>query len=48
LNVLKKEREEKAARKDAYANRKRLPKRQPITSEIYQLLTQAAKSPTYI
>ena len=47
LNVLKKEREEKAARKEARANRKRLPKRQPITPEIYRLLIQAAESPSY-
>ncbi len=47
LTVLKKEREEKAARKEARANRKRLPKRQPITPEIYRLLIQAAESPTY-
>jgi len=47
LNVLKKEREEKAARKDAYANRKRLPKRQPITSEIYRLLIKKVASPSY-
>jgi len=43
FNVLKKEREEKAARKEARANRKR----QPITPEIYRLLIQAAESPTY-
>ena len=47
LNVLKKEREEKIARKEARANRKRLPKRQPITPKIYRLLIQAAESPTY-
>jgi integrase len=47
LNVLKKERKEKAARKEARANRKRLPKRQPITREIYRLLMQASKSPSY-
>lgn len=41
-NVLKKEREEKAARKEARANQKRLPNRQLITSEIYRLLIQAA------
>jgi len=35
LNVLKKEREEKAARKKARAHQKRLPKRQPMTSIIY-------------
>lgn len=47
LNVLKKEREEKAARKEARANRKRLPKRQPITPEIYRLLIQADENMTY-
>lgn len=47
LNALKKEREEKTARKEARANRKRLPKRQPITREIYRLLIQATKSPSY-
>jgi site-specific recombinase XerD len=47
LNVLKKGREEKAARKEARANRKRLPKRQLITPEIYRLLIQAAESPSY-
>jgi len=47
LNVLKKEREEKAARKEARANRKSLPQRQPITPEIYRLLIQAAESPSY-
>jgi len=47
LNVIKKERKEKAIRKEARANRKRLPKRQPITPEIYRLLIQAAESPSY-
>ena len=47
LNVLKKEREEKAARKEARANRKRLPKREPITSKIYKRLIQAAEGPAY-
>jgi site-specific recombinase XerD len=47
LNVIKKEREEKAALKEARANRKRLPKRQPITPKIYWLLIQAAESPSY-
>ena len=48
FNVLKKEREDKATRKEARANRKRLPKRQPMSSEIYRLLIQAAESPSYI
>jgi len=47
LNVLKKEREEKAAQKEARGNRKRLAKRQPIPPEIYKLLLQAAESPSY-
>ena len=48
LNVLKKEREEKAARKKARAHRKRLPKRQPMTSIIYQRLIEEAEGPSYI
>jgi len=47
LNVLKKEREEKARRREKWSNRKRLPKRQPITPEIYRLLIQASESPSY-
>ena len=47
LNVLKKEREQKATRKEARANRNRLPKRKPITREIYRLLMQATESPSY-
>jgi site-specific recombinase XerD len=47
LNILKKERKEKAMRKEARANRKRLPKRQPMLPEIYQLLIQATESPSY-
>jgi site-specific recombinase XerD len=46
-NLLKKEREEKATRKEGRANRKRLSKRQPVTLETYQLLIQAAESPSY-
>ena len=48
LNVVKKEREEKAARKKVWSNRKRLPKRDPITSEIYNLLMKESESPGYI
>lgn len=44
LNVLKKEREEKQARKEARANRKRLPKRNRVTPEIYQALINATKA----
>ena len=47
LNMLKKEREEKVSRKKARANRKRLPKRDPVTREIYDLLIQASGSPAY-
>ena len=41
LNIIKQERQEKA-------NRKRLPKRDPMTSEIYKELIQAAEGPTYL
>jgi site-specific recombinase XerD len=47
LNILKKGRKEKAIRKEARANRKRLPKRQPMLPEIYRLLIQATESPSY-
>ena len=47
LNMLKQEREEKASRKEARVNRKRLPKREPVTRELYNLLIQAVGSPTY-
>src|SRR6056300_1754382 len=48
LNTIKQERDEKAARKEAWTNRKRLPKRDPMTAEIYSELMQAAEGPTYI
>ena len=48
LNAIKQEREEKAARKEARANRKRLPKRDPMTGEIYRELMRATEGPTYI
>ena len=48
LSTIKEEREEKAARKEAWANRKRLPKRDPMTREIYKELIKAAEGPTYI
>ena len=48
LNIIKQEREEKAARKEAWTNRKRLPKRDPMTAEIYTELMRAAEGPTYI
>ena len=47
LSMLKKEREERVAKKKARATRKRLPKRQPITREVYALLMQATISPRY-
>jgi len=48
LNIIKQEREEKEARKQARANRKRLPKRDPINSELYNLLIKESEGPTYI
>ena len=48
LNVIKKEREEKAAGKKAWSNRKRLPKRDPINSEMYNLLIKESEGPGYI
>jgi hypothetical protein len=48
LNVRKKEREDKAARKKAWSNRKRLPKRDPINSEMYNLLMKESEGPSYI
>ena len=36
LNQIKKERQEKEIRKQARANRKRLPRRDPMTAEIYK------------
>ncbi len=48
LNQIKQEREEKAARKEAWTNRKRLPKRDPMTREMYNELIKTAEGPTYI
>jgi integrase len=48
LNAIKQEREEKAARKEARANLKRLPKRDPMTAEIYKELIKEAEGPTYL
>ena len=48
LNAMKKEREEKATRREKWAKRKRLPKRDPINSEIYKLLIKESEGPTYI
>ena len=47
LNTIKQEREEKVARKEAWTNRKRLPKRDPMTAKIYTELMRAAEGPTY-
>ena len=47
LNAIKKEREEKAARREKWAKRKGLPKRDPINSEIYNLLIKESEGPTY-
>ncbi len=48
LNAIKKEREEKAARRERWSKRKRLPKRDPINSEIYNLLMKESEGPSYI
>jgi integrase len=48
LNVIKKEREDKAARRERWSKRKRLPKREPINSEIYNLLIKESEGPSYI
>ena len=47
LNQIKQERQEKAARKEVWTNRKRLPKRDPMTAEIYKKLLKAAEGPAY-
>ena len=48
LNAIKQEREEKAARREKWEKRKRLPKRDPMTAEIYKELIKEAEGPTYI
>ena len=48
LNGIKKEREEKAARRERWSKRKRFPKRDPINSEIYNLLMKESEGPSYI
>lgn len=48
LNQLKRERQDKVARKEARLNRKRLPKRDPMTAEIYKELIKEAEGPTYL
>lgn len=47
MNLIKKQSEEKAALKKARLERKRLPKRQPITSQIYELLTLSITGKSY-
>jgi len=47
LNALKKEREDKIERREKWAGRKRLPKRDPINSEIYNLLMGESDGPSY-
>ena len=48
LNVIKQEREEKTGRREKWAKRKRLPKRDPINSEIYNLLIKESEGASYI
>lgn len=48
LNAINQEREQKVALKEARTNRKRLPKRDPMTAEIYTELMRAAEGPSYI
>ena len=48
LNTIKEEREERAARREKWASRKRLPKRDPMTGEIYKKLIKEAEGPSYI
>jgi site-specific recombinase XerD len=48
LNQIKQERKEKKIRKQARPNRKSLPKRDPMTCEIYTELMKATEGPTYI
>lgn len=47
LDQIKQEREAKLARQKARANRKRLPKRDPMTREIYNELIKSAEGPAY-
>ena len=48
LNVIKQEREEKTGRREKWAKRKRLPKRDPMNSEIYNHLIKESEGPSYI
>ena len=47
LDQIKHEREAKLARQKARANRKRLPKRDPMTADIYKELIKTAEGPAY-
>lgn len=47
LNQIQRERQEKKIRKQIRANRKRLPKRDPMTLEAYKKLLKAAGGPAY-
>ena len=48
LNIMKKERLDKAARREKLKKQKRLPKRDPVTLEIYNLLIKKSEGPSYI
>ena len=48
LNAIKQEREEKAARREKWAKRKRLPKGDPINSEIYNHLIKESEGQSYM
>ena len=48
LNVIKQEREDKAARREKWAKRKRLPKRDPINFAIYSLIIKESEGASYI
>lgn len=48
MNQIKKERDQKAARREKWANRNRFTKRDPINSEIYNLLIKKCDGPNYI
>lgn len=48
FNQIKQEREEKATRRERWSTRKRLSKRDPINSKIYNQLMEECQSPSYI
>ena len=48
LDVMKKKREDKTARQKAWSKRKRLPKRDPINSKVYNLLIKESEGPNFI